>query len=102
LFTRHRDFIPKHAPIFGDIAHSGRSRQIRLGAGQPTTLRLAQLSRTKEAQHGHVTGIRISASVGVHDIDDPVALARHLPCAGMIATGIQARLEASSMMAKMG
>jgi hypothetical protein len=54
------------------------------------TLRRAQLPRTKDAQHRHITGVRVPAGVGVHDIDDPVPLARHLPRAGLIAAGIEA------------
>jgi hypothetical protein len=56
-------------------------------------LRLPRLPRPEHAQHGHVACIGVPAGVGVHDIDDPVPLARHLPCAGVIATGKQAGME---------
>jgi hypothetical protein len=52
--------------------------------------RLAQLPRPEHRQHGHVASIRVPAGVGVHDIDDAVPLARHLQCAGLVATGIEA------------
>jgi hypothetical protein len=56
-------------------------------------LRLARVPRSEYPQHDHVASIRIPAGVGVHDIDDAVPLARHLPRAGLVATGKQAWME---------